>query len=229
MSGFLSTTLTRTISSRQIWNERFSSERRIICDTSWLDYYIERFRKDGVESILEIGCGDGDCALRLRRAGFSICATDISDEVVRKLSEKGPTDGFTVSRLDIRHRFPFCESAFDVVLSNLSAHYFSLRKTSAVFHEVGRVLRPGGYFLLRVNDSREYLINKAPDTFMRLPGGLVLSRNGKRKQYFTDDELKGCLSDFVIERMRGVEFPCDGHTKYALEVLARRPDGCSRV
>lgn len=50
-------------------------------------------------------------------------------------------------KVDIANQFPYSNDEFDGVYCHLALHYFDLDKTSAIFAEIYRVLKPGGIFL----------------------------------------------------------------------------------
>src|SRR5690606_10531800 len=50
---------------------------------------------------------------------------------------------------------PFRDEAFDYVVAGLSLHYFPWQETCAIAHEIGRVLRPNGRLIFRVNSTED--------------------------------------------------------------------------
>lgn len=206
---------------QRIWNARYKSGKMFESQTSWLFPYISLLRGfEGVPQVLEVGCGDGRCSEYLKGCGFDVVASDISNVAINNLAER--SSDIKCECFDISQGIPHEKRSFDLVLSNLSSHYFSTEETRDIYTDVWRVLKPGGYFLLRVNDRREYDTNKVGDTVETLGVNFVLSRNGKRKHYFDHDDLKSCLGDFNIISMKDVSFPCNGREKYAIEALARK-------
>lgn len=205
-------------SQQLIWDNRFSVDGKYDYEIDWITPYLDFFKKCGFVSILELGCGDGKCAVAMRNAGFKVLATDISDIAIKKL-ESG-YEGLAVECVDMSMGLPYADESFDVVVSNLSSHYFSSEKTAKVYAEVLRVLKASGAFLLRVNDKREYEINKKSDTVEVLGANYVLSVNGKKKHYFDVEDLRWCLACFPNTWLNKVSLWCNGHKKYALEAIA---------
>lgn len=207
-------------SARTIWNERYSDSRHFEYEISWIYPYLSLFKEMGYQSVLELGCGDGKCSKAIFRKGFKVVATDISNVAIDCLAQN--CKGLNVARVDMSRKLPFKDRSFDVVLANLSSHYFSSKKTSEIYADVYRVLNNDGMFVLRVNDKREYRYNKEQDTVKSLGNNFVLSVNGKTKHYFDADDLDSCLSCFSSVYLHEVSFWCNGHTKYALEAFARK-------
>ena len=204
--------------AKAIWENRFLENKLFSYGTEWLDPHIDRLMRDEAVKILEIGCGDGACALKLESGGFEVHASDISEIAVERLSAK--STHMRVRCFDMGKGIPYEDDSFDAVVSNLSSHYFSARETEFVYGEVYRVLRSGGRFILRVNDLREYHINKVQDTVQLIEPDYVLSKNGKQKRYFSAVSLRDSLRRFDVSEVKEVEFPCNGRVKYALEATA---------
>lgn len=207
-------------SQQIIWDNRFSGDDKFDYEIDWIYPHLDFFKKCGYESVLELGCGDGKCAAAMCDAGFDVLATDISDVAIEKLASR--YDGLASECVDMSEGLPYANQSFDAVVSNLSSHYFSSEKTAEVYADIFRVLKAGGTFLLRVNDDREYRINKASDTVEVLDVNYVLSVNGKRKHYFDADDLGECLACFPSVKLSKASFWCNGRKKYALEAVARK-------
>jgi len=63
-----------------------------------------------------------------------------------ELAKNGALSEFVIHDLNRTPTLPFPESAFDIVINTVSVDYMT--KPIAVFQEVGRVLKPGGLFLV---------------------------------------------------------------------------------
>lgn len=98
--------------------------------------------------IADIGCGTGNAAAALRRAGGAVVGVDLTIaclEVARRRAD-------AVVRADAA-RLPFQDGAFDAVVARGALHH--LADTQAAMREIRRVLRPGGRALLV--DPREFV------------------------------------------------------------------------
>jgi ubiquinone/menaquinone biosynthesis C-methylase UbiE len=101
------------------------------------------------ERVLDAGCGTGNYALALARAGFEVVGIDYAAGMLAsaqaKLTETlGDRPSF--QRMDLNHRLDLADASFDhviniSVLQNTADPVFTLR-------ELRRVLRPGGTLLL---------------------------------------------------------------------------------
>jgi SAM-dependent methyltransferase len=100
-----------------------------------------RFRPGSLKAV-DLGCGTGAFASRLRRYGFELHGVDISPQSVARASRKCPEISFHVGDIEST---PFPESEFDVIfLSSVLHHFPDLSRTVA---ECGRILKPGGMLL----------------------------------------------------------------------------------
>jgi ubiquinone/menaquinone biosynthesis C-methylase UbiE len=104
-----------------------------------------------VSAVLEIGSGPGELAVELARRlpGGNVLGIDLAPAMIERATELARSEG-----LEGRVRFqladaaslPLPDGSFDAVVSTLSLHHWS--DPTAVFLEMGRVLRPGGVTLI---------------------------------------------------------------------------------
>jgi methionine biosynthesis protein MetW len=91
------------------------------------------------ERVLEVDCGPGVLAAKLRDQGALVTATDLSTVAVERACAKG----IPCTRVDLdTEPLPFADAAFDCVVSNsaIEHRFFHARH----FDECVRVLKPGG-------------------------------------------------------------------------------------
>ncbi|MGQ9585489.1 MAG: methyltransferase domain-containing protein [Anaerolineae bacterium] len=110
-------------------------------DHERLDLLASRVRRG--ERVLEVDCGPGVLASKMRERGAEVQATEISAVAVERAQAKGiPTQHVNTERDSL----PFPDGAFDVVVSNsMIEHRFFYERS---LDECVRVLRPGGRLLL---------------------------------------------------------------------------------
>jgi trans-aconitate methyltransferase len=92
------------------------------------------------ESILDLGCGDGQLTQRIAATGASVVGVDTSPEMVASAHSRG-----MVADVANAEALPYSENAFDAVFSNAALHW--VRDHDAMMQQVRRVLRPGGRFV----------------------------------------------------------------------------------
>ncbi len=102
----------------------------------------------GHEELLDAGCGAGHTAVALAPSARSVVAFDLSERmlaVTAQLAAERGLDNVATRQGDVE-ALPFPDASFDLVVSRYSAHHWP--KPLAALHEIARVLKPGGRFLL---------------------------------------------------------------------------------
>ena len=118
----------------------------------WLNKYVSLFKKENL--FLEMGCGRAYCSKYLLENGFkNVIASDFSNEVIKIVNKEAPN--LKTMIFDMRAKFPMEDGSIDVIVADLSLHYFDLEKTQEIFNEIYRVLKDGGYLIARVNSSND--------------------------------------------------------------------------
>ncbi|MGA2672125.1 MAG: methyltransferase domain-containing protein [Terracidiphilus sp.] len=92
------------------------------------------------ESILDLGCGDGQLTRRIGATGARVMGADASPEMVASARSRG-----MAAMEASAESLPCCSGLFDAVFSNAALHW--VRDQDAMLAEVRRVLKPGGRFV----------------------------------------------------------------------------------
>jgi SAM-dependent methyltransferase len=162
-------------------------------------------REAQVRTVLELGCGTGNDAARLARAGYAVTAVDVSGEAIAHARSRfGEAVDFRVC--DITLPLPYPDASFDAVMSNVALHMFSDSVTRAVFAQIARVVRPGGLFLFHVNalEDRELRARRRPIA-RELKPDYVLERSGQTMHFFSEAYLRDLLSGWRETRLDWIE------------------------
>jgi len=94
------------------------------------------------QSVLDLGCGTGEDALRLMQAGLRVRAIDASPEMVRIARDRG-VDAQTLSI----EKCGLLDDTFDAVLSNFGP-LNCVEDLDALCVPLARLIRPGGYLMI---------------------------------------------------------------------------------
>ena len=92
------------------------------------------------ETILDLGCGDGQLTQRIAATGADVLGVDASADMVRAARERG-----VVADLGDAEQLPYADKTFDAVFSNAALHW--VRNQDAMIAQIDRVLKPGGRFV----------------------------------------------------------------------------------
>jgi ubiquinone/menaquinone biosynthesis C-methylase UbiE len=110
----------------------------------WASYvfdFLNKFLKDG--PILDLGCGTGRVSKYYSDQGYQVVGLDISKEMLKICRQKSA--GISVCLGD-GARLPFRDNSFSTVISYGALHH--IPDIEAVFHELHRVLVPGGVLII---------------------------------------------------------------------------------
>ncbi len=99
--------------------------------------------------VLDIGCGAGTNALFLARSGYRTSGVDLAPAAIDAARGRAARAGRRVDfRVADALRLPFPRRTFDGLLDIGCFHTLPVRLRRAYSQELGRVLRPGGRYVL---------------------------------------------------------------------------------
>ncbi len=218
-----------TYADRSYWDGYFRVLREQGSDLDWGGEWTKPFLplllSSQVRNVLELGCGTGNDAARLARAGFEVTALDLSGEAVEQARARyAQAANFLVG--DMAERLPFADESFDAVMANAALHMFSDTVTRSIFGDVRRVLRPLGLLLFHVNahDDRPLRERRRPIA-RELEPDYVLEVAGQAVRFFSRGYVEELLSGWDVLRLDHVEI-ADQRTRQPFKrvwrVAARR-------
>lgn len=120
-----------------------------------LQRLVELAQLRGDEQVLDIATGGGHTALAFAPHVRAVVASDLTPQMLVAaelfIRDQGVTN-IAFERADAE-ALPFADAGFDVVTARIAPHHFP--NPQRFVHEVARVLRPGGRFLLDDNMAPE--------------------------------------------------------------------------
>jgi SAM-dependent methyltransferase len=156
------------------------------------------FAAADVETVLELGAGQGRDTLYLAHRGFDVHALDYAVEGIEAIEAKADTEGLgdrvTVGLHDVRRLLPFADASFDASYSHmLLCMALTTTELERLVGDLRRVLRPGGHvvYTVRTTGDAHYGMGIARGDDMYEHSGFVV--------HFFDRKLIERLSEgFVL-------------------------------
>lgn len=190
----------RLDSERRFHNDRFAEETRVsvqpfyqVIENCFDDYNRKIHEYSKGSRVLEYGCAKGENALSLAADCQLIHGIDISDVAIEKARAAALARGINNAKFDVMNAEELCfeDASFDLIFGSGIIHHLDIKKA---YHELARVLRPGGVALFVEPLGHNPLINrfrnKTPD--LRTPDEHPLMRQDIElaKQYFDRVDVK---------------------------------------
>lgn len=203
---------------QSLWNERYAFVTDAVSFDGWIKNTKVEEKIPQHAKILDLGCGLCPASSYLLDYEFDFFALDFSVTVLKKLAKQLPKCNLIAA--DLSGMLPFASLSFDLVISDLSLHYFDLQTTQDILCEVGRVLKPDGMFLMRLNSSGDY--NFGAGKGEALEKGFYRTASGETKRFFDGNEFPALLGRAWQYSVRETTFNRNGVRKCAWEVYAQK-------
>jgi SAM-dependent methyltransferase len=173
----------------EYWNESHKKyfTGKIIYD-NWLDKYLDKISKCKTK-ILDLGCGEGNDTLYLIEKGYEVISLDYSKEAL-DIVKNNIRDSITVLA-DISKKLPFEDNSFDIIVADLSLHYFDLETSKKIMMEIKRILTKHGCLLARVNSI--YDLNYGANQGTKIEDDFYYV-SGYNKRFFSLDSATSLFS-----------------------------------
>lgn len=100
---------------------------------------------------------------------------------------------------------PFDDNFTDIIISDLSMHYFTEQKTCEILKEMKRVLKQNGILLFRVNSVKD--VNHGAGEETEIEHHLYETEDGRYKRFFDEEDLEkffaNCEKLYIHEETMG--------------------------
>ena len=184
----------------QSWNQIFKEHGRVFEEPlPEVIQFAEWLKVLELKRVLDLGCGSGRHVIYLKKQGFDVWGLDNAPAGLHMAKDWLRQEKLAAPLVlaDVHRSFPFCDNAFDAILSTRVIHHAMREKALSAVHEMKRVLRPGEALLLAVPGSekrKDCSELVAPQTYVPLEG----REKGIPHYLFTPDELRGLFADFKM-------------------------------
>ena len=202
---------------QKYWNKSFETYNVDKNEyAQWLDRYIDIINNCKTD-ILDLGCGIGCDSVYLQEKGFNVVACDFSQVALDRLNRDN--NKITTLLLDISKKLPFKEKLFDIIIADLSLHYFDDETTQNIMEEIKRVLTNNGILIARVNSMQDF--NHGAGQGEKLEDNYYFVK-GYKKRFFNKEEINKYFS--VIGEVTAVETHMlrNEKSKIVWEIIAKK-------
>lgn len=174
---------------------------------------------DGSKKVLDLGCGSGTNISAILEFCESVYAADFSRSALDLVKKEYADMPVSTVCFDMRKAFPFENDFFDVVIADLSLHYFNEQDTKAILAEIRRILKAKGLLLARIHSNKNPTKHNA---FAANEPGLYIVDNYQRK-YFSSSDVAQLLSEWSIPYLKEHSIYRYSKEKQIIEFVAAKP------
>ncbi len=193
------------------------NDKVLLTDESdnWLDHSFNLIKNKN--KALDLGCGLGNNLEVLINAGFQVTAIDISQVAITKVKTMFPN--VNAECIDFQEPLPYEDNEFDLIVADLSLHYFDELETKEIVKELRRVSNNESILLFRVNslaemDNDEVLGDEIePNLYFK---------NGNLKRYFSIEDVHRLFSEYGVVLVREQTINKYSKEKHILTAIAMK-------
>ena len=160
-------------------------DRNQIKYDNWLDLF-ENEINNCKTPIIDLGCGSGNDTLYLIEKGKKVIPCDYSKNAIKNIKNNFPEIDKTEC-FDMTKGLPFKTCFTDIIICDLSLHYFTEEITFEILEEIKRVLNPNGLLLLRVNSVKD--VNHGAGKGKKIENHLYETEYGTYKRFFDEKDF----------------------------------------
>jgi len=184
---------------QQRWDEYYRSLNGISVD-KWLEDYSSLFNKD--ITVLDLGSGNGANIPFLLSKTNNVFALDYAESAINVIKNKYHIEAIAA---DMRMPLPYDNQLFDIVVCDLSLHYFSDKETDSILEDIDRIMKKKGTLLARLNSCND--IKHGAKKGTEIEKGYY-EYEGRRKRFFDKEMIQGFfgkyfLIDYLEEKRTG--------------------------
>lgn len=177
--------------SQAYWAAWYRAHREApVVSDGWLEPFSDLIAACSTP-VLDLGCGAGNDTASLLARGREVIPCDSCREALEILRCRFPEVRRTAC-FDLRESLPFPDGFTDLVVADLSLHYFSQRETAAILADLRRVLRAEGVLLFRVNSVKD--VCHGAGEGREVEPNFYQTPDGRHKRFFDREDLRRFLA-----------------------------------
>lgn len=179
------------MNSKDYWNKVHKElENEELIYDNWLDLF-EKEIDSSTLPIIDLGCGEGNNVLYLTKKKKQVIPCDYSEVAISNINKRFPN--VKAMCFDMTENLPFENNSAEIVIADLSLHYFTKETTIKILEEIKRVLVPNGILLFRVNSVKD--VNHGAMQGKEVEHHLF-ENNGNLKRFFDKEDFDTFFSDW---------------------------------
>ena len=185
------------MSYKNIWNNNMINDYLKISNKleiydRWLDKYNDYINNSKLP-IIDLGCGIGNDTLYLKTLGKKVVSIDYSDDALRILKQN--IDDAVTIQMDFEKEWKLSKNSSDLIIANLSLHYFDEKTTFNILNHIKNTLIDRGILIVRLNSINDN--NYGADSSKEIEHHYYYSNNIK-KRFFDRKDIYYFFKDFEI-------------------------------
>lgn len=178
-------------------NADTEKKNREVSYDGWLFDY-EKEIENCNTPIVDLGCGLGNNLFYFAEKEKEVLACDYSKIAIQTIQKDFPN--VKTKLFDMTKKFPIEDSFTDIVIADLSIHYFTKEVTKRVIAEIKRILKPNGIFCFRVNSAND--INFVSKQNQMEEDFYWEESEQRSKRVFSEESIREFFGSWEIEKMQ---------------------------
>lgn len=192
------------------WNWNAADRSRWLTPSQECIYYAYKWQQEGLQTLLDLGCGIGRHTLYFAQHGFHVTAADLSQDAVNAAAalcreHEVPSESVAFEAADML-ALPFAPESFDCVFSYQVISHQDTAGVQRAIDEITRVLKPGGKVFLTLCSKEHYAFHNPQ--FPKLDENTILRTEGAETDvphFFADKPLiRRLFHDYDLLSVRHV-------------------------
>lgn len=184
-----------------VWNQlhkEFVKTNNVRYD-EWLEEFDDILKGINGE-IIDLGCGvTGNNTLYLLERGKKVISCDFAQEALNVVSK---IKGAKTLMFDMLDTFPFDDNSIELIIADLSLHYFRYDDTVRIINEIRRILKPNGYLFFRLNSINSTEYKKLIENGERQLEQNLFFSNNMEKRFFSENDIKEIFKQWNLICLR---------------------------
>jgi len=138
---------------------------------------VKLFKKQGVKTVLDLGCGSGRHTVYLAKHGFRVYGIDIAPKGIKMTKDWLEKQNLEANLKigSIYKRLPYKDDFFDAVISTQVIHHERIQNIRKAIKEIEKILKPKGLIFITVRKRK----------FKKFwPKSTIIEKYGKQKSRY---------------------------------------------